>query len=54
MKTAVKTILLGQEREWDSRFLQMSSPHLFEPISCMPGSGWETGLVRKPSPHRIF
>ncbi len=45
MKTAVKTVLLGKEREWNPRFLQMSSHHLFEPIACTPASGWEKGQV---------
>jgi transposase len=47
MKTAVKTVLLGKEREWNSRFLQMSSHHLFEAIACTPASGWEKGQVEK-------
>lgn len=45
MKTAVKTVLLGKEREWNPRFLQMCSHHLFEPIACTPASGWEKGQV---------
>lgn len=45
MKTAVKIILGGKEREFNKRFLQMSSHHLFEPIACNPASGWEKGQV---------
>src|SRR5574338_678332 len=45
MKTAVKTVLLGKKREWNPRFLQMCSHHLFEPIPCTPASGWEKGQV---------
>jgi len=45
MKTAVKTVLLGKEREFNARFLQMCSHHLFEPIACTPASGWEKGQV---------
>ena len=45
MKTAVKTVLLGKKREFNSRFLQMCSHHLFEPIACTPASGWEKGQV---------
>jgi len=45
MKTAVKTVLLGKGREFNTRFLQMCSHHLFEPIACTPASGWEKGQV---------
>jgi transposase len=45
MKTAIKTVLLGKEREYNARFLQMCSHHLFEPIACTPSSGWEKGQV---------
>ena len=45
MKTAVKAILGGKEREFNQRFLQMCSHYLFEPIACNPASGWEKGQV---------
>ncbi|MCD8499761.1 MAG: IS21 family transposase [Gammaproteobacteria bacterium] len=45
MKTAVQTVLLGKERAFNPRFLQLCSHHLFEPIACTPGSGWEKGQV---------
>jgi len=45
MKTAVKTVLLGKQREFNKRFLQLCSHHLFEPIACTPASGWEKGQV---------
>jgi hypothetical protein len=45
MKTAVKTILQGKDREYNPRFLQMSCHHLFEPVACTSGSGWEKGQV---------
>jgi len=45
MKTAIKTVLRGKEREYNARFLQMCSHHLFEPIACTPSSGWEKGQV---------
>ena len=45
MKTAVKTILLGKNREYNPRFVQMCSHHLFEPIACTPAAGWEKGQV---------
>lgn len=45
MQTAVKAVLIGKEREFNPRFLQMCSHHLFEPIACTPASGWEKGQV---------
>lgn len=45
MKTAVTSILRGKEREFNRRFLQMCSHHLFEPIACTPAAGWEKGQV---------
>lgn len=45
MKTVVKTIFLGKEREFNARFLQLCSHHLFEPIPCTPSAGWEKGQV---------
>lgn len=47
MKTAIKTVLWGKEREFNERFLQMCSHHLFEPIACTPAAGWEKGQVEK-------
>lgn len=44
-KTVVKTVLLGKEREFNPRFLQISAYHLFEPIACTPSAGWEKGQV---------
>ena len=45
MKTAVETILVGKERAYNRRFLQMCSHYLVEPIACTPASGWEKGQV---------
>ena len=45
MKTAVQTVLRGKEREFNPRFLQLCSHHLFEPVACTPASGWEKGQV---------
>ncbi len=45
MKTAVKQILVGKQREFNPRFLQMASHHCFEPVACTPASGWEKGQV---------
>jgi transposase len=55
MKTAVETIFVGKDRQFNRRFLQMCSHHLVEPVACTSASGWEkgqvenhVGLVREP------
>src|ERR1700693_510817 len=45
MKTAVETILVGKDRVYNRRFLQMCSHYLVEPVACAPASGWEKGQV---------
>jgi transposase len=45
LKTVVNKILGGRERQFNSRFTQLSSHYLFEPLSCTPGAGWEKGQV---------
>jgi transposase len=45
MKTAVEVILVGRERSYNRRFLQMCSHYLIEPVACTPSSGWEKGQV---------
>ena len=45
MKTAVTTILVGKERLYNRRFLQMCSHYLVDPVACTPASGWEKGQV---------
>jgi transposase len=45
MKTAVDTIFLGKDRQYNRRFLQMCSHHLVDPVACTPASGWEKGQV---------
>jgi transposase len=45
MKTAVETIFIGKQRQYNRRFLQMCSHHLVEPVACTPASGWEKGQV---------
>ena len=45
MKTAVETILVGKDRGYNRRFLQMCAHHLVEPVACSPASGWEKGQV---------
>jgi transposase len=47
MKTAVEAILVGRERAYNRRFLQMCSHHLVEPVaSCSMNSA----TCRSPSP----
>jgi hypothetical protein len=45
MKTAVETILVGRDRRYNRRFLQMCSHYLVDPVACTPASGWEKGQV---------
>ena len=45
MKTAVDTVFVGKDRQYNRRFLQMRSHHLVEPVACTPASGWEKGQV---------
>ena len=45
LKTAVDRVLLGKQRQFNQRFLQLCSHYLVEPVACTPGSGWEKGQV---------
>jgi transposase len=45
MKTAVDAVLVGKERRFNRRFLQMCGHYLVEPVACTPGAGWEKGQV---------
>jgi hypothetical protein len=45
MKTAVETVFVGKDRQYNRRFLQMRSHHLVEPVACTPAAGWEKGQV---------
>lgn len=45
MKTAVDTIFIGKERQYNRRFQQMRGHYLVEPVACTPASGWEKGHV---------
>ena len=45
MKTAVDAILVGRDRSYNRRFLQMCSHYLVDPVACTPSSGWEKGQV---------
>jgi len=45
MKTAVETVFVGKDRQFNRRFLQMCGHYLVEPVACTPASGWEKGQV---------
>jgi len=45
MKTAVETVFVGKDRQYNRRFVQMCSHYLVQPIACTPASGWEKGQV---------
>ena len=45
MKTAVETIFVGKDRQYNRRFLQMCSHYLVDPVACTRASGWEKGQV---------
>ena len=45
LKSVVNKILSGKERNFNSRFGQLSAHYLFEPVACTPASGWEKGQV---------
>jgi transposase len=45
MKTAVETVFVGKDRQFNRRFAQMCSHYLVGPVACSPGAGWEKGQV---------
>ena len=45
MKTAVETVFIGKDRQFNRRFLRMCGHYLVEPTACTPASGWEKGQV---------
>ena len=49
MKTAVDTVFLGKDRQFNRRFLQMCGHYLVEPTACTPAAGWEKGQVENQS-----
>jgi hypothetical protein len=48
MTTAVETVFVGKERQYNRRLLQMCSHYLIEPVACTSASGWEKGPGREP------
>lgn len=47
MKTAVKKILSGKEREWQRKMILLSSHYLFELEACTPRKPQEKGIVER-------
>ena len=45
MKTAVETVFIGKDRQFNRRFLRMCGHYLVAPTACTPASGWEKGQV---------
>ena len=45
LKVVVNKILAGKERNFNSRFVQLCSHYLFEPVACTPAAVWEKGQV---------
>src|SRR6266700_2620461 len=45
MKTAVETVFIGKDRQFNRRFLRMCGHYLVDPDACTPASGWEKGQV---------
>src|SRR5712672_1129337 len=45
MKTAVETVFIGKDRQFNRRFLRMCGHYLVEPTACTPTSGWKKGQV---------
>lgn len=45
LKTVVTKIMMGKDRTFNRRFLNLASHYLFEPVACTPAAGWEKGQV---------
>src|SRR5438874_1176299 len=45
MKTAVESVFIGKDRQYNRRFLRMCGHYLVEPTACTPAAGWEKGQV---------
>ena len=45
MKTAVETVFVGKDRQFNRRFVQLCAHYLIEPVACTPAAGWEKGQV---------
>ena len=49
MKTAVDAVFMGKERRFNSRFQEMCSHYVIDPVACTPASGWEKARSRTRS-----
>lgn len=47
MKTAVKKVLAGKEREWNAHFERLCAHYRIEPTACTAASGNEKGIVER-------
>lgn len=47
LKTVVTKVLMGKDRVFNRRFLNLASHYLFEPVACTPGAGWEKGQIER-------
>ena len=45
LKTVVTKILMGKDRTFNRRFLQLAAHYLVDPVACTPAAGWEKGQV---------
>jgi transposase len=45
LKTGIKVICIGKEREYNRAFLMMLGHYCIDPRACTPGAGWEKGRV---------
>jgi transposase len=45
MKTAVDSVFIGKDRQYNRRFVRMCGHYLVDPVACTPASGWEKGQV---------
>ena len=45
MKTAVESVFIGKDRQYNRRFVRMCGHYLVDPVACTPASGWEKGQV---------
>ena len=45
MKTAVESVFVGKDRQFNRGFLRMCGHYLVEPTACTPASRWEKGQV---------
>ena len=48
MKTAVETVFIGKDRQYNRRFLRMCGHYLVEPVACTPAVGLGEGPGREP------